>query len=103
MKKFILLGLTLFIISCNETPQQPSEPKQIIFTPVVVKKKYTEQSVTKDIMFGTGNWHSTKRYIVDINNKIWSCISQDDFIICDVGDTLWTSNNHCLNLSKKIK
>jgi hypothetical protein len=97
MKK-LLLAATILLVSCEE--QQQQKPKQIVWTPVVVKKKYSENQVTKDIVFGTGNWHSTDYYIVDKSNKIWSGVSKNDFILCDVGDTLWTNDGYFLQLNK---
>lgn len=98
MKKLLLIAAVLFT-SCEMPKEQP--PKPVTWTPVIVKKKYSENSVTKDIVFGTGNWHNTDYYIVDKNNKIWSGVSKNDFILCDIGDTLWTSDNYFLQLNKK--
>jgi len=97
MKKLILLA-TILIASCEDSPRE--QPKKVVWTPVVVKKKYSENEVTKDIVFGTGNWHSTEYYIVDKNNHIWRGVSQNDFILCDVGDTLWTNDGYFLQLNK---
>jgi 1,2-phenylacetyl-CoA epoxidase PaaB subunit len=97
MKK-LLLAVSVLFVSCGE--QTKEKPKEIVWTPVIVKKKYSENDVTKDIVFGTGNWHSTNYYIVDKNNKIWSGVKKDDFIICDVGDTLWTNDGYFLQLNK---
>ena len=97
MKKLLLLSTVFFLVSC-EIKEEP--PKPIVWKPVVVKKKYSENQVTKDIVFGTGNWHSTEYYIVDVNNKIWSGINKNDFILCDVGDTLWTNDDYFLQLNK---
>lgn len=103
MHKYILIALGLFTTSCGEMmrtdKEVPSQPT-VSWTPVIVKKKYSEQKVEKDFVFGTGNWHSTMYYIVDTDNKIWNCIDQKDFIICDVGDTLWTQNKACLSIKK---
>jgi hypothetical protein len=98
MKK-LLLVVTILLVSCGEQSEQ--KPKQIVWKSLIVKKKYSENQVTKDIVFGTGNWHSTDYYIVDKNNKIWSGISKNDFILCDVGDTLWTDDDYFLQLNKK--
>ena len=65
-----------------------------ISLPVIVKKKYAEQSVTKDIVFGTGNWYDMKYYIVDQDDKIWDNVDKETFIICEVGDTLWVNPNY---------
>jgi hypothetical protein len=101
MKKLLVLLTTLLLVSCAENPQSPPQPKpQVTYTPVIVKKKYSENSVTKDLVFGTGNWHSTDYYIVDTHNKIWKDISKDDYILCDVGDTLWTVNGRYLQLKR---
>lgn len=97
MKK-LLLAVTILLVSCTDQPNQ--NPKQIVWKPIIVKKKYSENQVTKDIVFGTGNWHSTDYYIVDKNNKIWSGINKNDFILCDVGDTLWTNDDYFLQLNK---
>ena len=97
MKK--LLVLVILFSSCEIKLEDPQK-KPKVWTPVIVKKKYSENSVTKDIVFGTGNWHSTDYYIVDQNNKIWNSISKDDFILCDVGDTLWTNDGWVLQLNK---
>ena len=95
MKKLILT--IILFTSCGE----PTPPPPTTWTPVVVKKKYSENSVTKDLVFGTGNWHDIDYYIVDKNNKIWSGINKQDYILCDVGDTLWTNDNYFLQLNKK--
>ena len=97
MKK-LLLAVTILLVSCTDQPKQ--NPKQIVWKPIIVKKKYSENQVNKDIVFGTGNWHSTDYYIVDKNNKIWSGINKNDFILCDVGDTLWTNDDYFLQLNK---
>ena len=97
MKK-LLLAVSVLLASCVE--QAKEKPKEIVWKPVIVKKKYSENDVTKDIVFGTGNWHSTDYYIVDKNNKIWNNVKKDDFIICDVGDTLWTNDGYFLQLNK---
>ena len=97
MKK-LLLAVSVLLASCVE--QAKEKPKEIVWKPVIVKKKYSENDVTKDIVFGTGNWHSTDYYIVDENNKIWNNVKKDDFIICDVGDTLWTNDGYVLHLNK---
>ena len=97
--KNVLILILLVLASCKMPEPSPPPPK--VWKPVVVKKKYSENQVTKDIVFGTGNWHSTEYYIVDKNNKIWNSISQNDFIICDVGDTLWTNDDWYLQLNKK--
>jgi hypothetical protein len=96
MKKVLLMTIVMFF-SCN-LPEEVVEKET--WSPVVVKKKYSENSVTKDLVFGTGNWHSTDYYIVDQNNKIWNRFSKEDYILCDVGDTLWTSDNFYLQMKK---
>lgn len=96
MKK-LLIAILVFA-SCEMPEPEPPKPK--VWTPVIVKKKYSENQVTKDLVFGTGNWHNTEYYIVDKNNKIWSGVSKDDFILCDVGDTLWTEDDYFLQLKK---
>lgn len=90
----------LSIQSCTISEGQPIPQPAVTWKPVIVKKKYSENSVTKDLVFGTGNWHSTDYYIIDKNNKIWSRISKQDFILCDVGDTLWTNDGWFLQLNK---
>ena len=95
MKKLILA--VILFTSCGE----PTPPPPIVWEAIVVKKKYSENSVTKDLVFGTGNWHSTDYYIVDKNNKIWSGINRQDYMICDVGDTLWTDDGYYLQLNKR--
>ena len=97
MKKLLILSAVFLFAACE---MQEQAPKPIVWKPVVVKKKYSENQVTKDIVFGTGNWHSTEYYIVDVNNKIWSGIYKNDFILCDVGDTLWTNDDYFLQLNK---
>jgi hypothetical protein len=59
----------MIIWSCVDTPN--NKPKEIVWTPVIVKKKYVENETTKDLLFDTGNWHSVNHIIVDSNNKIW--------------------------------
>jgi hypothetical protein len=97
MKK-LLLSVSVLLASCGERVNE--KPKEIVWKPVIVKKKYSENDVTKDIVFGTGNWHSTDYYILDTNNKIWNNVKKDDFIICDIGDTLWTNDGYFLQLNK---
>ena len=101
----LILGIVCFAVLVGSlvrcaSPEQYSENAPHEWKAVVVKKKYSENQVTKDIVFGTGNWHSVEHFIVDNNNKVWRGISQDDFIICDVGDTLWTDNDYTLQLKK---
>lgn len=96
--KYILALILLALVGCEMPEPAPPPPK--VWKPVVVKKKYSENQVTKDIVFGTGNWHSTEYFIVDKNNKIWNGISQQDFILCDVGDTLWSDDGLYLQLKK---
>lgn len=96
---YVAIIITITMFACRFEPQSPPPPK--VWKPIVVKKKYSENSVTKDIVFGTGNWHSTDYYIVDKNNKIWNNISKENYILCDVGDTLWTNDGWRLELNKK--
>jgi len=98
MKK-LLLVLVVLLASCEMPEQQ--DPSPVISKPVVVKKKYSENSVTKDLVFGTGNWHSTNYYIIDENNKVWRNFRKEDYILCDVGDTLWTDDGYWLQINKK--
>jgi hypothetical protein len=95
MKRLLLLVLLFSSCRIQETNPEPS------WKTVIVKKKYSESTVTKDIVFGTGNWHDIDYYIVDNNNKIWNTISKEDYILCEVGDTLWTKNNYSLQYTKK--
>ena len=74
--------------------------QKVDWKPVVVKKKYTEQSVTKDIVFGTGNWYDVEHYIVSTDGKLWTRFSKEDYILCDVGDTLWTKDGYYLQIKK---
>lgn len=94
MKKLLILAI--LFASCEMPKLEPPKPK--IWTPVIVKKKYSENQVTKDIVFGTGNWHNIDYYIVDKNNKLWSNINKNDYILCDVGDTLWTNDGIYLQI-----
>lgn len=100
MKQIFVVAL-LLLSSCTVTENKPEQQPQRVWKPVVVKKKYSENSVTKDLVFGTGNWHSTDYYIVDVNNKIWDDFSKDVYILCDVGDTLWTYDDWFLYLNKQ--
>jgi hypothetical protein len=100
-----LLVIVFFATSLGFLVRGTSEPSKYsdqphVWKPVVVKKKYSEQSVTKDLVFGTGNWHDIEHYIVDTNGKLWNGISKEDYIICEVGDTLWTDNDWSLQIKK---
>lgn len=98
---FILLATYMAVVSMDKALDSATyEQPKPTWKPVVVKKKYSENSVTKDLIFGTGNWHSTDYYIIDKNNKMWSNISKQDYILCDAGDTLWTNDGIYLQLNK---
>lgn len=105
--KTVVLGVLIILVSCialvsidpaNSATHEQPKPK---WKPVIVKKKYVENTVTKDLIFGTGNWHSTDRYIIDKTGKMWVNISKQDFILCEVGDTLWTKDGWSLQINKK--
>ena len=88
MKK-TLLTLTIigsFLAGCNDkNPEQQ-------WRPIVVKEKYAENQVTKDLVFGTGNWHENAYIILDENNEIWDNVNLKVYLICKKGDTLWVKN-----------
>ena len=90
MKKIIVI-ISMIVWSCVDGTE--SKPKKVVWTPVIVKKKYVENETTKDLLFDTGNWHSVNHIIVDNNNAIWEDVRKNVFILCDVGDTLWVSND----------
>lgn len=92
------LSISYFAQSCVQKVER--EKKNQVLEYVIVKKKYSEQTVTKDIVFGTDNWFSMDYYIVDQNNKVWSFVDKETYIICDVGDTLWVTNSGRLILKK---
>ena len=97
INKTILFALLLTVISsCVESSSPPVKPT---INKIIVKKKYSENTVTKDLLFDTGNWHSISYYIVDSNNKIYN-VRRDVFIICDEKDTLYEDKHGILYLSK---
>ena len=62
---------------------------------VVIKKKYQEEKVRKDLLFGTGNYHKINHYIVGTDGELYkNRFSVEDWIISEVGDTLWTENKY---------
>jgi hypothetical protein len=89
MKKLIIL-ISIIVCSCVDTTN--NKPREVAWTPVIVKKKYVENETTKDLLFDTGNWHSVNHIIVDKNNNIWEDVEKNVFILCDEGDTLWVSS-----------
>jgi hypothetical protein len=93
MKKIIALVTIAFI--CSFTYQQKPVWKYII-----VKNKYVENTTTRDWVFGTGNWHSTDRYIIDRSGKIWKQFTKEDFIRVRINDTMWTDDGYRLQLNK---
>lgn len=93
MKKIIALVTVAFI--CSFTYQQKPVWKYII-----VKNKYVENTTTRDWVFGTGNWHSTDRYIIDRSGKIWKQFIKEDFIRVRINDTMWTDDGYRLQLYK---
>ena len=93
MKKIIALVTITFI--CSFTYQQKPVWKYII-----VKNKYVENTTTRDWVFGTGNWHSTDRYIIDRSGKIWKQFTKEDFIRVRINDTMWTDDGYRLQLNK---
>jgi hypothetical protein len=95
MKKIIGLVLTIVLIS-SFTYQQKTVWKYLI-----VKNKYVENTTTRDWVFGTGNWHSTDRYIVDRSGKIWKQFTKEDFIRVRINDTMWTDDGYTLKLNRK--
>lgn len=103
MRKLIVF-ISVFVSSCVIAPQN-DKPKSVVWTPVIVKKKYIENETTKDLLFNTGNWHSVNHIIVDKNNKIWENVQKNVFILCNEGDTLWVSSDwsNLLQLSKQQK
>lgn len=100
MKKLIVF-ISIVVCSCVGTPN--NKPKDVVWTPVIVKKKYVENETTKDLLFDTGNWHSVNHIIVDSNNKIWEDVAKNVFILCNEGDTLWVSEEsfYQLQLTKQ--
>jgi hypothetical protein len=100
MKKIIVL-MSVIIWSCVDTSN--NKPKETVWTPVIVKKKYVENETTKDLLFDTGNWYSVNHIIVDSNNKIWEDVEKNLFILCNEGDTLWANDEsfNQLQLAKK--
>jgi hypothetical protein len=93
MKKIIALVTVAFI--CSFTYQQKPVWKYII-----VKNKYVENTTTRDWVFGTGNWHSTDRYVIDRSGKIWKQFTKEDFIRVRINDTMWTDDGYRLQLNK---
>jgi len=93
MKKIIALVTIAFI--CSFTYQQKTVWKYII-----VKNKYVENTTTRDWVFGTGNWHSTDRYVIDRSGKIWKQFTKEDFIRVRINDTMWTDDGYRLQLNK---
>lgn len=93
MKKIIALVTIAFI--CSFTYQQKPVWKYII-----VKNKYVENTTTRDWVFGTGNWHSTDRYVIDRSGKIWKQFTKEDFIRVRINDTMWTDDGYRLQLYK---
>ena len=93
MKKIIALVTIAFI--CSFTYQQKPVWKYII-----VKNKYVENTTTRDWVFGTGNWHSTDRYVIDRSGKIWKQFTKEDFIRVRINDTMWTDDGYRLQLNK---
>jgi hypothetical protein len=93
MKKIIALVTIAFI--CSFTYQQ-----KIVWKYIIVKNKYVENTTTRDWVFGTGNWHSTDRYVIDRSGKIWKQFTKEDFIRVRINDTMWTDDGYRLQLNK---
>jgi hypothetical protein len=93
MKKIIAL-VTIVLISSFTYQQKP------VWKYIIVKNKYVENTTTRDWVFGTGNWHSTDRYIIDRSGKIWKQFTKEDFIRVRINDTMWTDDGYRLQLYK---
>ena len=93
MKKIIAL-VTIALISSFTYQQKP------VWKYIIVKNKYVENTTTRDWVFGTGNWHSTDRYVIDRSGKIWKQFTKEDFIRVRINDTMWTDDGYRLQLNK---
>lgn len=100
---FLLLIPLTMVQSCDGSYSQRSsnsESNKKVINEIIIKKKYSESDVTKDLLFNTGNWHSIDYYVVDINNNIHD-VSRDVFIICNEKDTLYENEYHAIYLTKE--
>jgi hypothetical protein len=90
----VVIFLALILSSCSRQQEEKSSGY------IIVADKYAENTTTKDLLFGTGNWHTVDRYIIDSSGKIWDRFTKEDFIRVKIGDTMWIEHKYNLTMRK---